>query len=97
MRLTLVGDGTRVLNGSGSGSRAGFPELPPGLLLDGLLCVRVGARVAVEEDVLLKRRVLVHALELGHGDNGLLPLSSRAGARPLNIVVGRHAGKNAGY
>lgn len=88
--LTLVGDGGTVVDGLSSGRAAGLPELPPGLLLGGGLGVRVDAGVAVEEDVLLQRRVLVHALELGHGDNGLLPLSSRAGARPLNIVVGRH-------
>jgi hypothetical protein len=95
-KLTLVGNSTGILNGSGGSSRARLPELPPGLLLGRLLGVRVGASVAVEEDVLLKRSVLVHALELGHGDDRLLPLSGRAGTGPLNIVVGRHWGKNAG-
>jgi hypothetical protein len=95
MQLTLVGDGARVLHGGGGGGRARFPELVPGLLLGGLLGVRVGAGVAVEEDVLLERGELVHALELGHADNRLLALSARAGSWPLNIVVGRHLQKNA--
>jgi hypothetical protein len=45
--------------------------------------VRVDACVAVEEDVLLEGRVLVHALELGHGHDGLLPLRTGAGAGAL--------------
>lgn len=52
--------------------------------------MRVGSGVAVEEDVLLERGVFVHALELGHGDDGLLPLSGAGRAWALNIVVGRH-------
>jgi len=90
VKLTVVRDSAGVLDGSGGGGRTRLPELPPGLLLLGLLGVRVGSGVAVEEDVLLERRVLVHALELGHGDDGLLPLSGAGGAGALNIVVGRH-------
>lgn len=52
--------------------------------------MRVGSGVAVEEDVLLERGVFVHALELSHGDDGLLPLSGAGRAWALNIVVGRH-------
>ena len=89
---TLVGHGSRVLNGRGGRRRAGLPKLPPGLLLGRLFGVRVRPRVTVEQNVLLQRRVLVHALELGHADNGLLALSSRAGAGPHNIIVGRHLG-----
>lgn len=73
--LTVFGDGTGVGNGSRGCWGARLPELPPGLLLDRLFGVGVGLGVAVEEDVLLERRVLIHALELGHGDNRLLPLS----------------------
>lgn len=90
VKLTVIRDSAGVLDGSSGGGRARLPELPPGLLLLGLLGVRVGSGVAVEEDVLLERRVLVHALELSHGDNGLLPLSGAGGAWALNIVVGRH-------
>lgn len=52
--------------------------------------MRVDLCVAVEENVLLERRVLVHAVEFCHGDDGLLALSARAGPRALNVVVGRH-------
>lgn len=93
MQLTLVRNSAGVGNGSCRSSRARLPELPPGLLLGGLALVRVRPVVAVEEDVLLQRRVLVHALELGHADNGLLPISGRAGARPLDVVGGRHGGR----
>jgi hypothetical protein len=87
---TVVGNCAGVDHRASGRCRAGLPELPPGLLLRRLLGVRVGLVVAVEEDVLLERGVLVHAFELGHGDDGLLPLSGRAGARPLDIVGGRH-------
>ena len=89
VELTVVGNGSSVGDSRASGA-ARLPELPPLLGLDGLLGVRVRPRVAVEEDVLLERGVLVHALELGHGDDGLLALSCGAGPRALNIVVGRH-------
>jgi hypothetical protein len=90
-KLTFIRNSASVGDGS-RGGRTGLPELPPLLDLDGGRGVGVDLCVAVEEDVLLERSVFVHAVELGHGDDGLLALSARASPRALNIVVGRHVG-----
>jgi hypothetical protein len=56
-----VGDDRGI---GGGGALLCSPELPPRLLLDdGLVLELGGARVAVELDVLLEGRILVHALE----------------------------------
>lgn len=85
---TVVGDLSSKVGAALGGAAA---RLPPLLLLRGLLLVVTsGPGVAVEEDVLLQSSVLVHALELGHGDDGLLALSSAAGAPALDIFAGCH-------
>ena len=88
MVLTVIGNLRGDIDTTSGLSAAG---LPPLLLLGCLLdLVTGGPGVAVKQDVLLQGSVLVHALELGHGDDGLLPLSGAGGAGALNIVVGRH-------
>lgn len=88
MVLTVIGNLRGDIDTTSGLSAAG---LPPLLLLGCLLdLVTGGPGVAVKQDVLLQGSVLVHALELGHRDDGLLALSSAAGAPALDIFAGCH-------
>lgn len=90
----IVGNGSSILDGLDGGRAARLPELPPLLALVAVgVGVRVGLCVAVEKNVLLQGRVLVHAIETGHGDDGLGAGSH--GGISLDVVAGAsHGGKN---